>query len=127
MIECFVIYLAGHNRPVHEVLFSNDKEIAAEYQRAFIGMTTQECPLDTLLETRKRLKRELPARLNENQRRFLISMASAQPDWSLLQCRHAEHLPALRWKLANLNRFQKSRPEAFNSQIDALRTGLAKH
>ena len=25
MVECFVIYLAGHNRPPHEVLFGNDK------------------------------------------------------------------------------------------------------
>ncbi|MCK6372287.1 MAG: nucleotidyl transferase AbiEii/AbiGii toxin family protein, partial [Gammaproteobacteria bacterium] len=24
MVECFVIYLAGHNRPTHEVLFGND-------------------------------------------------------------------------------------------------------
>ena len=29
MLECFVVYLAGHNRPPHEVLFGNDKDIAA--------------------------------------------------------------------------------------------------
>lgn len=35
MVECFVVYLAGHNRPTHEVLFGNDKGIAAEYERVF--------------------------------------------------------------------------------------------
>jgi len=33
MVECFVVYLAGHNRPLHEVLFGHDKDIAAEYTR----------------------------------------------------------------------------------------------
>lgn len=125
MIECFVIYLAGHNRPPHEVLFSNNKEISGEYQRAFVGMTTQECPLDILLETRQRLKRELCTRLTDNQRDFLISVASAKPDWSLVQCRHAEQLPALRWKQANLMTFQKHRPDAFKRQIDTLKTQLS--
>jgi hypothetical protein len=37
MVECFVVYLAGHNPPLHEVLFGNDKDIAADYERAFAG------------------------------------------------------------------------------------------
>ncbi|OGB16718.1 MAG: hypothetical protein A2W72_14940 [Burkholderiales bacterium RIFCSPLOWO2_12_67_14] len=45
MVECFVLYLAGHNRPPHEVLFGNDKDIAAEYERAFVGMTDVDCSL----------------------------------------------------------------------------------
>ena len=28
IVECFVTYLAGHNRPIHEVLFGNEKDIA---------------------------------------------------------------------------------------------------
>jgi len=47
MVECFVVYLAGHNRPPHEVLFGTDKDIAGEYGRAFVGMTEVDCSLDT--------------------------------------------------------------------------------
>lgn len=54
MVECFVIYLAGHNRPPHEVLFGNDKDIAGEYERAFVGMTEVDCSLETLLDARAR-------------------------------------------------------------------------
>jgi predicted nucleotidyltransferase component of viral defense system len=126
MVECLVIYLAGHNRPIHEVLFGNDKNIAGEYERSFVGMTEIDCSLDTLLATRARLRQELPRRLTDEHRRFLSGLAQADPDWTLLQCPHAEHLPALRWKLTNLNSFKKRRPNDFAAQARALDAGMAQ-
>jgi predicted nucleotidyltransferase component of viral defense system len=120
MIECFVTYLAGHNRPIHEVLFGNDKDIAREYHNNFIGMTTETVSLDILLETRARLRADLTKRLTANQRRFLIGLARAQPEWGLLQCSYAAELPALRWKLDNLNTFRRRRPDDFESQAKVL-------
>lgn len=126
MVECFVIYLAGHNRPLHEVLFGNDKDIADEYERAFIGMTEVNCSFDTLLETRAKLRRELPQRLTTAHRQFLRGLVRAEPDWSLVQCQHAAQLPALRWKLNNLETFRNRRPEAFAAQATALEAGLGQ-
>ncbi|MBF1164596.1 MAG: nucleotidyl transferase AbiEii/AbiGii toxin family protein [Dechloromonas agitata] len=124
MVECFVVYLAGHNRPPHEVLFGHDKDIAGEYERAFVGMTEIACPLETLLDTRARLRHELPLRLSGAHTQFLHGLVRVQPDWSLLQCPHAAELPALRWKLANLETFRKRRPQDFAAQADALEAGL---
>lgn len=115
-----MIYLAGHNRPTHEVLFGNDKDITAEYERAFVGMIEVDCPLEVLLETRTQLRQELPQRLSAAHRQFLSGLARAQPDWLLLQCPYADQLPALRWKLVNLATFQKRRPRDFVAQADAL-------
>ncbi|SFM13223.1 nucleotidyl transferase AbiEii/AbiGii toxin family protein [Halopseudomonas yangmingensis] len=126
MVECFVIYLAGHNRPPHEVLFGNDKDIAGEYERAFVGMTEVDCSLETLLEARARVRRELPQRLSTAHRRFLSGLVRAEPDWSLVQCQHAAQLPALRWKLSNLETFRKRRPDDFAAQSAALDTGLGQ-
>ena len=126
MVECFVVYLAGHNRPTHEVLFGNDKNIAGEYERAFVGMTEVDCSLETLLEARVRLRHELPGRLSAQHKQFLSGLTRAQPDWSLLQCQHAAQLPALRWKLSNLETFRKRRPEDFTAQADALDAGLGQ-
>jgi predicted nucleotidyltransferase component of viral defense system len=126
MVECFVVYLAGHNRPLHEVLFGNDKNIAAEYERAFVGMTDVPCSLDTLLSVRARLRLELPRRLTASHRQFLSGLVRAEPDWSLMQYPHAADLPALRWKLANLESFRKQRPADFQAQAEALDAGL-KH
>ncbi|QWN25720.1 nucleotidyl transferase AbiEii/AbiGii toxin family protein [Xanthomonas phaseoli] len=125
MVECFVVYLAGHNRPTHEVLFGNDKDIAGEYERAFQGMTETPCPLDVLLETRARLRQELPARLSEAHRRFLSGLARGEPEWSLLQCPHVDQLPALRWKLTNMSTFKQRRATDFAAQADVLDAALA--
>ncbi|UZE25117.1 nucleotidyl transferase AbiEii/AbiGii toxin family protein [Pseudomonas sp. B21-056] len=126
MVECFVVYLAGHNRPIHEVLFGNDKNIAAEYDRAFMGMTEVACPLSTLLDARAQLRRELPARLSVAHKQFLEGLAWARPDWSLLQCQHVAQLPALQWKLRNLETFRKRRPEDFASQAGELERLLSQ-
>jgi len=125
MLECFVTYLAGHNRPTHEVLFGREKNIADEYRNSFIGLTTDPVDLDTLLDVRARLRTELPRRLTDRQRRFLIGLTRAQPDWSLLHCPHAAELPALRWKLTNLRTFSQRRPADFETQARALETSLA--
>jgi hypothetical protein len=125
MVECFVIYLAGHNRPPHEVLFGNDKDISAEYERAFVGMTEADCSLEMLLKARARLRQELPQRMTAHHKRFLSGLVRAEPDWALLQCRHAAQLPALRWKLANLEAFRKKRPNDFLTQANALDAGLS--
>ena len=124
MVECFVVYLAGHNRPLHEVLFGNDKDIAAEYERAFVGMTEVPCSLNTLLDARARMRHELPHRLTAVHRQFLSGLVRAEPDWSLMQYPHAADLPALRWKLANLETFRKRRPSDFQAQAEALDAGL---
>nr|WP_297354191.1 nucleotidyl transferase AbiEii/AbiGii toxin family protein [uncultured Caldimonas sp.] len=125
MVECFVTYLSGHNRPFHEVLFGNDKDIGAEYESSFAGMSEVACELDTLLQTRAWLRQELPRLLTPAHRQFLLSLARAEPDWSLLTCPHASELPALRWKLANLQTFRQRRPADFRRQAQLLADRLA--
>ena len=126
MIDCFVVYLAGHNRPIHEVLFANEKEIVKEYERTFIGMSEAHCSLNTLLEARSQLLHEIPRRLTTAHRKFLSGLVRAQPDWSLLNCPHASQLPALRWKLLNLETFRKRRPADFLAHADALDLGFSQ-
>ncbi len=125
--EAVVIYLAGHNRPTHEVLFGNDKDISSTYENNFVGMTFEESPsLQSLEDVRARLRADLAKGLTDRHRDFLIGLAEAQPDWSLLDCAHAESLPGLRWKLLNLQKFQKSRPADFVKQAETLRVLLGK-
>ena len=125
ILEAVVIYLAGHNRPTHEVLFGTDKDISTSYANSFVGMTFEESPsLEILLDVRAKLRADVTQRITEKHRDFLIGLAEANPDWSLLDCEHAESLPGLRWKLFNLNKFQKNRPSDFAKQADALRALL---
>lgn len=125
-IECFVLYLAGHNRPMHEVLVPRRKDIAQEFESSFAGMTREPIKLDALEEARDRLLADLPNRLTAGQRAFLIGLARAEPDWSLVACPHAGELPAIRWRLQNLEQFKAKRSDEFERQVKALEEALGE-
>lgn len=124
VIECFVCYLAGHNRPVHEVLFARDQNLSLAFENEFVGMTRNPVTLAELQQVRRKLRRELPAALTPNQRAFLLGLVAGEPDWSLMACPHLSQLPAIRWKLHNLSRLKKVNPGKFAQQAQELRHGL---
>lgn len=124
VVECFVCYLAGHNRPVHEVLFSRDQDMASAFQNEFVGLTRNPVDLTTLQQVRRKLKQDLPVALTTNQRQFLLSLVLAEPNWQLMKCPHLSELPALRWKLQNLTKLKKSNPKKFAQQAEELRARL---
>ena len=125
MVECFACYLAGHNRPVHEVLFSRDVDMSSAFENEFVGMTRNPITLAELEAVRRRLKEELPAALTGNQREFLLDLVAGKPNWQLMKCPHLSQLPAIRWKLQNLAKLKKSNPRKFSQQADELRARLA--
>jgi len=124
IVECFVCYLAGHNRPVHEVLFSRENDMAPAFENEFVGMAREPITLDELLEVRRRLHRDLPAVLTPNHRQFLLGLVGGEPDWNLIKCPHLSELPAIRWKLQNLAKLKKSNLQKFTQQTDELRARL---
>ncbi len=124
IVECFVCYLAGHNRPMHEVLFARDSDMTPAFENEFVGMTVEPISLAELVATRERLRRELPAALTDAQRRFLLSLANAEPEWGQMTCPHLSKMPALRWKLQNLAKLKKTNPGKFQQQAEALRERL---
>jgi hypothetical protein len=125
VVECFVCYLAGHNRPVHEVLFSRDADMLSAFENEFAGMARNPITLTELQRVRRKLKSELPAALTPDQHRFLLGLVSGEPDWSLMKCRHLSQLPAIKWKLQNLAKLKKSNPGKFAQQAEELRARLA--
>lgn len=124
--HAFVVYLASHNRPVHEVLFPALRNIEQEYERNFKGMTMEPVELNDLLATRERLTHELQTGLNAEERGFLLSLVTNNPEWQLLGMTHLEQLPGIRWKLHNLGQLQKTNAKKFAEQADALARLLVK-
>jgi len=118
--RAFVVYLASHNRPVHEVLFPSLRDIRQDFEHNFTGMTAEPVGLDALLSVRERMMRELQQGLSADERRFLLSLVAAEPEWSLLGAPHLEQLPGPRWKLQNLERLRKTNARKFAEQSDAL-------
>ena len=107
-IDCFVVYLAGHNRPVHEVLFPKIKSLEPTFTNEFTGMT------------QLRVLQELPQQLTRAHRDFLLSLVRGDPDWELMPMPHLRELPAIQWKLMNLSRLKKNNPASFAAQHHVL-------
>jgi hypothetical protein len=118
--RAFVIYLACHNRPVHEVLFPAARGIDLEYERTFQGMTADTVELAELLAVRERMMGELQSSLDPDERRFLMTLVANRPEWPLLGIDHAAELPGIRWKLNNLGQLQQANPKKFAEQAEAL-------
>jgi predicted nucleotidyltransferase component of viral defense system len=122
--RAFVVYLASHNRTFHEVLFPTPKDIRLAYEGSFAGMTSEPVTIEALLATRDRLFQELPAALDANEREFLRTLVRAKPTWSLLDIPHLEELPAIRWRLQNLQQLQRDNAVRWRALCDALDQGL---
>ena len=120
MLDCFAIYLAGHNRPMHEVLAGNDQPLEDVYHTSFVGMTKEAVKLEQLENTRRQLRTMLLERLGERRKRFLHTFAAAQPDWTLSVFESARDFPAIKWKLQNLNKLRRSNPNKWMDQLNLL-------
>ena len=123
--RAFVVHLASSNRPVHEVLFPPLRNVLHDYEHNFQGMTAEPVSLDALIATRERMVRELQRGLDDNERRFLLSLVAGTLDWSLLGIVHLEYLPGIRWKLHNFAQLRKTNAKKFAEQADALTARFA--
>lgn len=124
MRQAFVVYLAGHNRPMHELLPPQPHSMADAFEKEFVGMTSLPIAINELEETRERLFAELPPSLDEAERSFLVSMHRLEPDWTLLGIPGVESLPAIKWKLKNLEILKSVSPLKFNVMLEALERRL---
>jgi predicted nucleotidyltransferase component of viral defense system len=119
-IDCFVAYLAGHHRPVHEVLFPQKLSLEPAFKNEFSGMTRDDVALPALEQTQERLIAQLPCLLTSSHRDFLKSLVGAEPAWELMPFPHLQQLPALQWKLLNLRKLKTRNPPRFATQRDEL-------
>ena len=107
--RAFVVYLASHGRPMHELLKPNFKDIAHVYAAEFAGMAREEVPLETLLRAREEIAQLIRAGLSSEERHFLLSMKQGDPDWHSLGIDRLSEFPALQWKLRNIRLMEPSK------------------
>ncbi len=105
----FVVYLAGHPRPMAELLSPNEQSLEALYNSQFSGMTKTPVSIEQLADVRTRLIRELNAGLSENERQFLLSVKTGKPEWQRLPIDHLDRFPALQWKLRNISNMDSAK------------------
>lgn len=104
IMQSFVVYLSSHNRPFHEVLRPTKKNMEKIFDQEFAGMTDSDFSYQDFETTREKLITEIQAKLNQNQKDFMISLQEGSPSWDLLELDGISKLPAILWKLENIQK-----------------------
>ena len=102
-----MIYLASHARPMHELLNPRRKDIRQIYDNEFVSMVAYPVAYDALVETREQMIYTLQHTLTDQEKKFLLSLKKGQPEWSLIAIDGIETLPAMQWKLVNIQKMHK--------------------
>ena len=74
------------------------------FDQEFAGMTDSDFSYQDFETTREKLIKEIHAKLNKNQKDFIISLQEGSPRWDLLELDGISKLPAILWKLENIQK-----------------------
>lgn len=117
--KAFVIYLAGHDRPIHELIDPPRKDISRIYDREFVGMTQDPIDYEDLIQAREKYIAFIKKELSNKERQFLLSIKKGEPQWDLLNLPGIEKLPSIQWKLFNIQKMDKEKQKDFLEKLKA--------
>jgi len=119
----FLFGLVSSNRPTFELLDPHILDQRTAFENQFEGMSAIEFRYDEYEATRLRLIETIQVSLNENDKVFLKSFNSLEPDWSIYDF---QAFPSVKWKLLNLEKFKTENPETYQQQLSELGRILAQ-
>ena len=122
--EGLIFCLLGSDRPIHESFAPSliDQRDAMENQ--FAGMTDIPFTYEDFEETRAKLINDLRSLLTEEDKRFLVSFESGQPEWNGYEFEYFKDYPSVQWKILNLKKLAKQNPQKLQAEAEKLRNVL---
>ncbi len=110
LFRTFLIYVASSGRPPHELVRPSLADLDEAFVKEFEGMTIEPVSLEELKTARDRMTTDIIAKLDDKARRFLLSLHDGEPDFAAIGLPQAAELPAVRWKLLNLQKLKEHNP-----------------
>ncbi|TBW57715.1 nucleotidyl transferase AbiEii/AbiGii toxin family protein [Marinobacter halodurans] len=105
------------NRPTHEMLDPNLLDQRGAFENQFEGMSALTFTYEEFERIRQSLIETVRKTLSEQDKAFLRSFNRLEPDWSVYDYKD---FPSVKWKLLNLERFRKSKPDAYQEHLSLL-------
>lgn len=105
----FLTYALSHPRPINEVMSPNWQPLSEIFNAEFDGMTFKSVELEDLMAIRPEMLMALQKHFTKRDYEFLMSFKGGYPDWTLFDYPHVADLPAIRWKLQNINQLAKNK------------------
>ena len=84
-------------------------------------MIFEQASINDLIQTQNFLIHNIKNMLTKDEKQFLISFKSLDPQWDLLGLKNIGKLPAVNWKLLNLEKMSKTKhQQALEKLINCL-------
>ncbi|KNC05335.1 nucleotidyltransferase [Pantoea sp. RIT-PI-b] len=109
--------LASSTRPMHEMLDPHLQDQRSAFENQFIGMSNIPFSYVDYEHTRDELIRIIRKSLTPEDKSFLLRFNRLEPDWTIY---NFQGFPSVKWKLFNLESFQKKKPAEWQAHIDKL-------
>jgi DNA-binding transcriptional MocR family regulator len=74
--------------------------------------------------TREQLVKSITEKLTEKDKKFIAGFEQGEPDWNLFPIQVLKDLPAVNWKLLNIERFKKENPKKHLQMVENLKAML---
>jgi predicted nucleotidyltransferase component of viral defense system len=119
----FLVYLVSASRPMHEILTARRRDMTADFERGFDGMTEKPVTLEELNAARETFITQVVGEMPDTHRKFLISFVRGKPDWVSIGLPEAASFPAVKFRELNL---AKLTPEKRAAEVAALEKVLSR-
>lgn len=116
----FKIGLISHYKPINELLSPVLKDQKSAFDNQFAGMSAFEFTYEDYESTRTTLIEIIKHRLIEDDKNFFLSFEMGEPKWELFPQPILKDLPAIKWKLLNIDKLKKTNKSKHKKMIDKL-------
>lgn len=120
----FVSFLLSHFRPMHELLSPHFLDQKTTFETQFAGMAATAFSYQDYESTREQLVSEIHKSLRTTEKEFLLSFKKGEPQWGLFPLKELQHLPAVKWKLQNIQALKAGNKEKHTAMLKALEQKL---
>lgn len=118
--EGLLFCLLGSDRPVHESFAPSLIDQRDALANQFEGMTDTPFIYEEFEQTRAKLISDVNALMTQDDKAFLLSFESAEPEWNRFEFGYFQNYPSVRWKLQNLSRLKSTNPDKMKSEVKKL-------
>ena len=118
--QAFLAYIVSHKRQAIDGLAPTRMDIRSDFEENFLGMTTELVELEELVATREEMIEAIVAQMPDEHRAFLVGVERGEIDWNLSGLTDAANLPAVRWKLTNLDRLEAKRRHRQAEELEGI-------
>lgn len=118
--KIFIVYALGHPRNLYELFDPIMKNQELVFNTQFEGMTDNNFSYKNHVDTFKYLYTWLRKSFTEKEKTFLLDFVRLQHNFTDISIQNIEKLPAIQWKIKNLEKLKQTNIKKFEEQYNKL-------